>query len=930
MPFEPTSFVDVDDPVELQRQLLEMQQGIAVALREATGTNLSPVATASRYAAQYGEVVRIDPPSGGTTVVLPRPDIARAGSTVTLTVVGDGGAIELECVGGTVNNAQSHSFQAGVGDVVIRLDGPRGWFLPTAELSGSGPTDAQYHLAAASASLPNARVGTASTEIQPVYTTSGVVSWALRTASVVFAKLQDLSGLSVLGRASSLSGVMGAITASGTRQVLRVANDGSELEWGAPVEFRGNGTDEGDAAILNVVDGENTTASVSVAGSPPVATVGVDVDDFPLTGLADQADNTVLANIAGSAAPPTAVALADFAGDFLSYNAATHAYDVDLSSVTYTAGDGLDLAGLTFSVDVSDLAGAGLEDDGANNLRLAQSADDTALRNVSGGNATPTAEALADWVDGVTLDYDATSHQWFSNGVSWADSGGSHGFAPSFAIQDTSTVQHVPASTGVVGNTFTIQLEVPDAGITNAKLEDGSAVGQVKVWTGGAWIDGLPEDVLGLGLPEVLAEDNTTGPNDIDIDNGQELRLDTAGTGSYPAGTGDIRASGSLTFRSDPNMTLTALGGFTAFAGGAAEIDADTQILLDCNGDIDLDTFSGDVSINSGGNVDIDAATFIDIAASSAGIDMSAGLAITVTPGSGNFFRVAGSGRGFEVVEVAASSYPAVDTGFGAYAAITDADTSKPTYVDDDDVQKDLVTHTMRNWVPYWLEEDFTVVHTVNISDAASGENRRILHADLNWTITEDAANRGSVDFRSDLGFGKHPGIVEMWTGGNSGDYIILHRGVERFSEVYRFDDIDRVTFVIKPQSSLQKRWECCLTDDTEMRRAGFYSDSNLSNQLRFETGDGSTIESTDLGLSSNFTDEFYVFTIERDSSNVWRGYINGTLVATHSTNVPGGGTSHWANINVLVLQRSGTTKTLQLDKVSLRGHMADRPDEGE
>jgi hypothetical protein len=41
---------------------------------------------------------------------------------------------------------------------------------------------------------------------------------------------------------------------------------------------------------------------------------------------------------------------------------------------SYQAGDGLDLTGTIFSVNVSEIAGAGLEDDGSNNLRIASSA----------------------------------------------------------------------------------------------------------------------------------------------------------------------------------------------------------------------------------------------------------------------------------------------------------------------------------------------------------------------------------------------------------------------------------------------------------------------------------------------------------------------------------------------------------------------------
>lgn len=54
------------------------------------------------------------------------------------------------------------------------------------------------------------------------------------------------------------------------------------------------------------------------------------------------------------------------------------------TDTTYTAGDGIDLASNVFSVDVSDFAGTGLEDDGANNLRIAAAAAGDGLTGGAG------------------------------------------------------------------------------------------------------------------------------------------------------------------------------------------------------------------------------------------------------------------------------------------------------------------------------------------------------------------------------------------------------------------------------------------------------------------------------------------------------------------------------------------------------------------
>ncbi len=60
--------------------------------------------------------------------------------------------------------------------------------------------------------------------------------------------------------------------------------------------------------------------------------------------------------------------------------------DPDTLVTPYTAGDGIDLAAFVFSADVSDFAGTGIEDDGANNLRIAAAAAGAGLTG-GGGSA---------------------------------------------------------------------------------------------------------------------------------------------------------------------------------------------------------------------------------------------------------------------------------------------------------------------------------------------------------------------------------------------------------------------------------------------------------------------------------------------------------------------------------------------------------------
>src|SRR5690606_18373683 len=79
--------------------------------------------------------------------------------------------------------------------------------------------------------LPNARLASASTEITPSFAAAGAISWVLNAASVTFAKLANLTGLSVLGRAANTAGVMAAITATGARQALLSNAAGTAIGW---------------------------------------------------------------------------------------------------------------------------------------------------------------------------------------------------------------------------------------------------------------------------------------------------------------------------------------------------------------------------------------------------------------------------------------------------------------------------------------------------------------------------------------------------------------------------------------------------------------------------------------------------------------------------------------------------------------------------
>lgn len=141
MAFKPEPFLNTSNPDELRRGLKRMQDELRVELDRITRRHLSPVQTGSRYSAQYDEVVRVDPPSTGMTVLLPRPHISKSGAIITLMVVGDGGPMTIQVVDGNINGVPEVSFLAGLGSIVLQLDADRGWYMPSASTIVGGQTE---------------------------------------------------------------------------------------------------------------------------------------------------------------------------------------------------------------------------------------------------------------------------------------------------------------------------------------------------------------------------------------------------------------------------------------------------------------------------------------------------------------------------------------------------------------------------------------------------------------------------------------------------------------------------------------------------------------------------------------------------------------------------------------------------------------------
>lgn len=142
----------------------------------------------------------------------------------------------------------------------------------------------------------------------------------------------------------------------------------------------------------------------------------------------------------------------------------------------YTAGDGLNLNGTIFSVDVTDLVGFGIGHDGSNNFRISSQASGD---GITGGDGV----ALSVDHDGLGLTFNAGQLSLAVDGLS------------------------IEKSTGSV-------LQVKDLGVTTAKLDDDAvttakiiddAVTTIKILNDAVTAAKLASDVVSDGLQQIVS-----------------------------------------------------------------------------------------------------------------------------------------------------------------------------------------------------------------------------------------------------------------------------------------------------------------------------------------------------------------------------------------------------------------------------------------
>lgn len=251
-------------PVDAERNINQVTGALDSRLKRLELKRGRAGIVTSDTSAKPGEFLNVEAPASGLTVMLPAPTPALLDARVTL-CFRNTNPVRLVALSGGLVNRLAFVINTSVGTFEAICDGLGGWAVETGLSASGSATSAQYVLGAAHGGLPNAAVGTDTAEVDFSFAPGGTATWVLRAASVVFAKLQDLTGLSVLGRAANSAGVMAAITASAARQVLKVNDAGTSLAWGDPLGVQDDNVPQGDVHTLDFTSSASIVAAAAVA-----------------------------------------------------------------------------------------------------------------------------------------------------------------------------------------------------------------------------------------------------------------------------------------------------------------------------------------------------------------------------------------------------------------------------------------------------------------------------------------------------------------------------------------------------------------------------------------------------------------------------------------------------------------------------------------
>lgn len=117
---------------ECERMATEIERLTQVISGRRLGLLVGGILRANGQALQFDALNRVEPPSGGLTLTLPRATARDAGKEVVVAVGGAAGAVTIAAVDARVNRAASITLPTAIGAHRLSWDGVE-WWGPTTE-----------------------------------------------------------------------------------------------------------------------------------------------------------------------------------------------------------------------------------------------------------------------------------------------------------------------------------------------------------------------------------------------------------------------------------------------------------------------------------------------------------------------------------------------------------------------------------------------------------------------------------------------------------------------------------------------------------------------------------------------------------------------------------------------------------------------------
>jgi hypothetical protein len=168
-----------------------------------------------------------------------------------------------------------------------------------------------------------------------------------------------------------------------------------------------------------------------------------------------------------------------------------------------------------------------------------------------------------------------------------------------------------------------------------------------------------------------------------------------------------------------------------------------------------------------------------------------------------------------------------------------------------------------------------------------------------------------------------HPGIIQLVTGGTSGNDTRLHLGNAATDDIFRFDEVRYFGALVRTTDSTSNRIKVGLGVDlgdgtlgawgTEAVMFEFDTATNANWRTITRNASTNTLNTSSVPATTNEWDQLEAF---RLTGGNWAFMANEAVIFTHSANQP---TSVLANIGVMVETQTAGARNVQVDWIAFR-----------